>query len=71
MCLKAQLALFKLIYPAEMLTGCSSSRLLSVNMTAFGKGGCLWCRTRGDAEARREALLKELHELEAKLKPMR
>ena len=34
---------------------------------------CLWlpCRTRTDAETKREALLRELHELESKLKPMR
>lgn len=71
MCLKAQMASFKVSYLAEMLTHRTSSRLLLVGTTAFGKGGCLWCRTRGDAEAKREALLKELHELEAKLKPMR
>ena len=29
------------------------------------------CRTRTDAETKREALLRELHELESKLKPMR
>lgn len=29
------------------------------------------CRMRGEGETRREALLRELHDLEAKLNPMR
>ena len=33
--------------------------------------GCHMCRTRGEHETRREALLRELHDLEAKLNPLK